>query len=368
MTLSGMGGSTDTSSPSAGLTPPIPWLGNRPAGRARPCERIGRHPSLLCGRNRSLREAIPVHAHPDHRHGRLHRLSSCAAALRQGHLVTGIDGMTTYYDVTLKRERTAILLRSNALSRPRTPARGHGAPARRAEADSARHHRSPRGTGGRSLQPRKSARLCRRQSRRHVQRHGGRARTQPRPFAVASTSSVYGANAAIRSARIDRADHPLTLYAATKKAGRRWRIPTRISTIPTTLFRFFTVYGPWGRPDMALFKFVARHAARTSRSTSMDMARCRATSPISTISSKAIVRLIACVPEIGARAADEFDSFRRWRRFASSTSAAAQPVALLDFIAAAENERSAKRRSATISTCSRATCRSPSPRADLLER
>jgi UDP-glucuronate 4-epimerase len=55
----------------------------------------------------------------------------------------------------------------------------------------------------------------------------------------------------------DRTDHPLTLYAATKKAGEDMaHAYAHLHKIPTTAFRFFTVYGPWGRPDMALFKFV----------------------------------------------------------------------------------------------------------------
>ena len=56
----------------------------------------------------------------------------------------------------------------------------------------------------------------------------------------------------------DRTDHPLTLYAATKKATEDMAHSyAHLWKIPTTAFRFFTVYGPWGRPDMALFKFVA---------------------------------------------------------------------------------------------------------------
>ncbi len=76
--------------------------------------------------------------------------------------------------------------------------------------------------------------------------------------AVASTSSVYGANAAMPFRETDRTDHPLTLYAATKKATEDMaHAYAHLWKIPTTAFRFFTVYGPWGRPDMALFKFVA---------------------------------------------------------------------------------------------------------------
>jgi UDP-glucuronate 4-epimerase len=75
---------------------------------------------------------------------------------------------------------------------------------------------------------------------------------------LASTSSVYGANAKIPFCETDRADHPLTLYAASKKAAEEMAHSySHLFKIPVTMLRFFTVYGPWGRPDMALFKFAA---------------------------------------------------------------------------------------------------------------
>jgi UDP-glucuronate 4-epimerase len=74
---------------------------------------------------------------------------------------------------------------------------------------------------------------------------------------VASTSSVYGANAKSPFVETDRADEPLTIYAATKKGAELLtHAYSHLWKIPTTVFRFFTVYGPWGRPDMALFRFV----------------------------------------------------------------------------------------------------------------
>ena len=74
---------------------------------------------------------------------------------------------------------------------------------------------------------------------------------------LASTSSVYGANREMPFREQDRAPHPLSLYAATKRAGELMSHSySHLWGLPTTVFRFFTVYGPWGRPDMALFKFV----------------------------------------------------------------------------------------------------------------
>ena len=72
----------------------------------------------------------------------------------------------------------------------------------------------------------------------------------------ASSSSVYGANTKMPFSVHDNVDHPLSLYAASKKANELMaHTYSHLYGLPTTGLRFFTVYGPWGRPDMALFKF-----------------------------------------------------------------------------------------------------------------
>jgi UDP-glucuronate 4-epimerase len=72
----------------------------------------------------------------------------------------------------------------------------------------------------------------------------------------ASTSSVYGLNPNLPYKEVDDTDHPVSLYAATKKANELMAHSyAHLFKIPMTGLRFFTVYGPWGRPDMALFKF-----------------------------------------------------------------------------------------------------------------
>lgn len=72
----------------------------------------------------------------------------------------------------------------------------------------------------------------------------------------ASSSSIYGLNNKIPFATTDRVDHPVSLYAATKKSNELMsHAYSHLYGVPTTGLRFFTVYGPWGRPDMALFKF-----------------------------------------------------------------------------------------------------------------
>ena len=79
---------------------------------------------------------------------------------------------------------------------------------------------------------------------------------QCRHLVYASSSSVYGANTKLPFAVADRTDHPVSLYAATKKANElmAWSYG-HLYRLPTTGLRFFTIYGPWGRPDMAIFLF-----------------------------------------------------------------------------------------------------------------
>ena len=75
-------------------------------------------------------------------------------------------------------------------------------------------------------------------------------------FVYASSSSVYGANTTMPFSVHDNVDHPLSIYAASKKANELMaHAYSHLYDLPTTGLRFFTVYGPWGRPDMALFKF-----------------------------------------------------------------------------------------------------------------
>jgi UDP-glucuronate 4-epimerase len=78
----------------------------------------------------------------------------------------------------------------------------------------------------------------------------------PKHVLLASTSSAYGANALMPYEETVRADHQMSFYAATKKSMESMAHSyAHLYSLPITVFRFFTVYGPWGRPDMALFKF-----------------------------------------------------------------------------------------------------------------
>jgi UDP-glucuronate 4-epimerase len=78
----------------------------------------------------------------------------------------------------------------------------------------------------------------------------------------ASSSSVYGANTKLPFSEADKADHPVSLYGATKRANELMaHAYSHLFAIPATGLRFFTVYGPWGRPDMAYFSFTSKIAA-----------------------------------------------------------------------------------------------------------
>ena len=84
-----------------------------------------------------------------------------------------------------------------------------------------------------------------------------KSRSEIKHFLFASTSSVYGENPNKVSSESDSTDKPIQFYAATKKSNEIFSYAySKLYKIPSTGLRFFTVYGPWGRPDMALYKFV----------------------------------------------------------------------------------------------------------------
>lgn len=177
--------------------------------------------------------------------------------LAEGHVVVGYDAMTDYYDRRLKEDRHAILSRSNAF----TPvvARLEDEAALRAagelaEPDVIVHLAAQAGVRYSLENPRAyvDANLIGSFNVLELAKH-----LKPGHLLLASTSSVYGGNEKMPFSETDRADFPITLYAASKKAMEAMaHSHAHLWNLPTTCFRFFTVYGPWGRPDMALFKFV----------------------------------------------------------------------------------------------------------------
>lgn len=178
------------------------------------------------------------------------------ALLQAGHRVIGYDGMTTYYDVTLKERRHQLLSQHERFQREEGMLEDYDrlrALALAQQPDVIVHLAAQAGVRYSLENPRAyvDANLVGAFNVMEVARELSVAH-----LLMASTSSVYGANEKIPFAETDPADAPMTLYAATKKANEAMAHSyAHLHGIPTTMFRFFTVYGPWGRPDMALFKF-----------------------------------------------------------------------------------------------------------------
>jgi len=177
--------------------------------------------------------------------------------LDEGHFVVGFDGMTPYYDVKLKEKRTAILARSNGFKFVTGMLEDKAAldhAAELAEPDVIVHLAAQAGVRYSLENPRSyvDSNVTGSFNVLELARN-----LQPKHLLLASTSSVYGANEKIPFAESDKADEQMTIYAATKKSMELMAHSyAHLFNVPTTAFRFFTVYGPWGRPDMALFKFV----------------------------------------------------------------------------------------------------------------
>jgi UDP-glucuronate 4-epimerase len=176
--------------------------------------------------------------------------------LARGDEVIGLDVLNDYYDVTLKEARLARLERHARYRHERSDLAERDAVERvfsQARPDRVIHLAAQAGVRYSLTNPHAYA-----QSNLvgflHVLegcRHGG-----VEHLVYASSSSVYGSNARMPFSVHDGADHPVSLYAASKRANELMaHTYSHLYRLPTTGLRFFTVYGPWGRPDMALFLF-----------------------------------------------------------------------------------------------------------------
>jgi len=176
--------------------------------------------------------------------------------LQDGHQVAGVDAMVPYYDVRLKERRHALLGRTNGF---------------RAHVVDISDMTAIRGVIEEEL-PEVIVHLAAQAGVRYALAHPDAyvssnlvgsfnlleiCRHRPvQHFLMASTSSVYGANTEMPFGETDPTDTPLTIYSATKRGTELiGHCYAHLWKQPVTVFRFFTVYGPWGRPDMALFKF-----------------------------------------------------------------------------------------------------------------
>ena len=181
---------------------------------------------------------------------------TAAALLARGEDVVGLDNLNEYYDVSLKKARLANLEKSKSFRFAKVDLADDKAMAQlfeREKFDRIVHLGAQAGVRFSLEDPHAYVRSnvtgtlnvlegCRHHGTEHL--------------VYASTSSVYGANTKMPFSPHRIADHPLSLYAATKRSNELMAHNySSLFRIPTTGLRFFTVYGPWGRPDMALFLF-----------------------------------------------------------------------------------------------------------------
>jgi len=181
--------------------------------------------------------------------------------LGRGDIVIGIDDMNDYYQVSLKQDRVASLREAGGNRfafhhQDFADMAGLTAVLEGAEFDRIVHLGAQAGVRYSIENPHAyvQANLVGHLNMLEIARHRGLDH-----MVYASSSSVYGGNTKLPFAVEDRTDHPVSLYAATKRADELMsETYAHLYRLPQTGLRFFTVYGPWGRPDMALWKFTQR--------------------------------------------------------------------------------------------------------------
>ena len=180
----------------------------------------------------------------------------CQRLLEDGFRVIGVDALTDYYDVGLKRQRESILdeyeTYRSVHGSIQTPNLLHELFSEE-NPEIVIHLAAQAGVRYSIENPRSY--LDSNIAGTFELLEAARAHP-PAHMLLASTSSAYGANTEMPYRETDRAAHQMSFYAATKKANENMAHSyAHLFGLPVTMFRFFTVYGPWGRPDMALFKF-----------------------------------------------------------------------------------------------------------------
>jgi UDP-glucuronate 4-epimerase len=176
--------------------------------------------------------------------------------LGRGHQVAGYDGLTDYYDISLKQQRHALLKKHDGFSFTEAMLEDETKlqdVVSSFQPDVIVHLAAQAGVRYSIDNPRAylDSNIIGTFNVMEAARAAGVSH-----LLMASTSSVYGANTQMPFTETERVVTPLTFYAASKLANEAMgHSYAHIYNLPTTMFRFFTVYGPWGRPDMAYFKF-----------------------------------------------------------------------------------------------------------------
>ena len=263
---------------------------------------------------------------------------TCKRLLAAGFRVIGLDAMTDYYDITLKQRRHAMLLQGPNFT---------AVNARIEEPDVLKNlMRDEQVDVVIHLAAQAGVRYSIEDPKSYVQANllgayelleAARAH-KPQHLLMASTSSVYGANTKMPYKETDKVDTQMSFYAATKKANESMAHSyAHLYDIPTTMFRFFTVYGPWGRPDMAPIKFAKAIYADEPIDIYNHGKMKRDFTYVEDLT-EGILRLIDAVPVRPASEDDieEGDSLSAVAPFRSVNIGNADPVPLMDFIAAME--------------------------------
>ena len=180
------------------------------------------------------------------------------ALLSRGDAVVGIDNLNAYYDPELKAARLERLARSRGFTFHRLDIADrdaiHGLCGQHRDVEVVVHLAAQAGVRYSLLDP--YAYVHANVMGHLVLLEGARLLPRLRHFVYASSSSVYGANRQLPFAEADRVDTPLSIYAVTKRSDELMSYAyAHLFGLPQTGLRFFTVYGPWGRPDMAYYSF-----------------------------------------------------------------------------------------------------------------
>lgn len=253
--------------------------------------------------------------------------------LADGHQVTGFDGMTPYYNVKLKQMRHAALAQYPAFKPVIAMLEDRAAVEEAmaaAKPDVVIHLAAQAGVRY-SLENPQSYLTSNITGSYNIIELAERHRVKH--LMLASTSSIYGANPTVPFHETDRADEPLTIYAATKKSMELMaHANAHLYKTPTTAFRFFTVYGPWGRPDMALFKFVDLMLNDQPIEIYGEGQMSRDFTYIDDLV-EAIVRISHVIPDESNRVADdEIETLSRQAPFRLVNIGGGQPENLMDFV------------------------------------
>ena len=252
--------------------------------------------------------------------------------LDDGHAVVGYDGITPYYDVALKHRRHEILGEKPGFLA--VEAMLEDAPALRAAADTAApdvivHLAGQAGVRYSLEKPLAyaSANLVGMVNMLEICRA-----LKPRHFLFGSTSSVYGMSDKPKFVETDTSDRPVSLYAATKKSGEVMAHSyAHLFGIPTTVCRFFTVYGPNGRPDMSLFKFVQAILNDQPIDVFGNGVHERDFTYVGDLV-EAVTRLIGCVPEVGKPVSGATDTLSAIAPYREVNIAGGRTVGLIRYI------------------------------------